>query len=341
MSDSREYDNEDLDSEIELSGKKHEQPAEDKNGNKIFAYMNEASAKFIYDYSLSDTSQELAGVLLGSYEEKDGHYRIFVKAAIEARYTEAAKGSVTFTHNTWDYINKVKDEKYPDYTIVGWFHTHPGFGIFLSGYDKFIHQYFFNLLWQVAYVVDPLAGQHGYFGWHSGSIVKIPFETETTIQPKPPVPPTMPLDTEKKKPKALSNVVSAAAIAALLLISGYLFITNQEANKRIDELEAALAVSQDKVSKEQESVMFAEEEITYMQDEVDKLEEELEQAEATDTYLVYTVGDGDRLSTISEKYLDDAELYPVLASLNNIDNPDLIKPGQKLLIPEKLVDIDR
>jgi proteasome lid subunit RPN8/RPN11 len=49
--------------------------------------------------------------------------------------------------------------------MVGWYHTHPGFGIFLSGMDLFIHQNFFTQIWHVAYVLDPRARTSGFFCW--------------------------------------------------------------------------------------------------------------------------------------------------------------------------------
>ena len=48
------------------------------------------------------------------------------------------------------------DAEHSEERIVGWYHTHPGFGIFLSGMDLFIQDHFFNLPWQVAFVYDPL-----------------------------------------------------------------------------------------------------------------------------------------------------------------------------------------
>ena len=40
-------------------------------------------------------------------------------------------------------VKKVKAE-YPDKKIVGWQHTHPGYGIFLSSYDIFIQENFYG-----------------------------------------------------------------------------------------------------------------------------------------------------------------------------------------------------
>ena len=51
----------------------------------------------------------------------------------------------------------------PERIIVGWYHTHPGFGIFLSNMDAFIHENFFSFPWEPAYVFDPQAETDGFF----------------------------------------------------------------------------------------------------------------------------------------------------------------------------------
>ncbi|MGA9799108.1 MAG: LysM peptidoglycan-binding domain-containing protein [Terriglobales bacterium] len=47
----------------------------------------------------------------------------------------------------------------------------------------------------------------------------------------------------------------------------------------------------------------------------------------------YTVQPGDNLSKISKHFYGDANKYPVIAKANNLDDPDKIKVGQKLVIP--------
>ena len=96
---------------------------------------------------------------------------ILVAAAIEARFSEAKRASLTFTHETWQYIYEVMEQRYPGQKIVGWFHTHPGFGVFLSGHDMFIQKHFFDQPWQVAYVIDPVAQSRGFFRWEGGEVV--------------------------------------------------------------------------------------------------------------------------------------------------------------------------
>jgi LysM repeat protein len=52
---------------------------------------------------------------------------------------------------------------------------------------------------------------------------------------------------------------------------------------------------------------------------------------------IYTVQSGDSLSKISKKYLENANRYNDIFNLNKdiLTNPDLIKPGQRLKIPNK------
>ena len=61
------------------------------------------------------------------------------------------------------------------------------------------------------------------------------------------------------------------------------------------------------------------------------------QVEVTDYYGVYEVKSGDSLSKISKMYLGDAMRYMDIFNLNRdqLKNPDLIHPGQKLKIPFK------
>ena len=47
----------------------------------------------------------------------------------------------------------------------------------------------------------------------------------------------------------------------------------------------------------------------------------------------YTVQPGDTLSKISKAFYGNASQYMKIAEANNIENPDLIQVGQKLVIP--------
>jgi nucleoid-associated protein YgaU len=47
----------------------------------------------------------------------------------------------------------------------------------------------------------------------------------------------------------------------------------------------------------------------------------------------YTVKSGDNLSKISKLFYGDASQYQKIAKANGLDNPDMIRVGQKLSIP--------
>ena len=63
------------------------------------------------------------------------------------------------------FINYLIEKKYENAQIVGWIHTHPDFGIFLSEYDTFIQENFFKEDYQIAYVVDPIQNIEGFYFW--------------------------------------------------------------------------------------------------------------------------------------------------------------------------------
>jgi proteasome lid subunit RPN8/RPN11 len=123
----------------------------------------------IRQHARSSSQTEVCGVLIG----RDRDHRIEVAACIEGQDAEEAGAHVTFTQETWEHIYAVKDKKYPDERIVGWYHSHPGFGVFLSEHDTFIHRNFFSSPGQVAWVFDPHSDEEGCFGWVGEQIQRL------------------------------------------------------------------------------------------------------------------------------------------------------------------------
>jgi len=124
----------------------------------------------IRQHARSSSKTEVCGVLIG----QDRDRRVQIAACIEGENAEGAGAHVTFTQDTWEHIYAVKDKKYPDERIVGWYHSHPGFGIFLSEHDTFIHKNFFSSPGQIAWVYDPHSDEEGCFGWVDEQIERLP-----------------------------------------------------------------------------------------------------------------------------------------------------------------------
>jgi len=122
------------------------------------------------EHAQSDTSVELGGVLLGgSFEDEQGRPFIVVTDSLRAQHYESTKGSFKFTHDTWSAITREREQFPPELSMVGWYHTHPDWGVFLSGMDMFICDNFFNKQLDVAYVIDPCRGDRGMFQWTGAS----------------------------------------------------------------------------------------------------------------------------------------------------------------------------
>lgn len=138
----------------------------------------------IRQHARTSMTTEVCGVLIGDLlagSETDTK----ITAAIAAVNAAQAGTHVTFTQDAWEHIYKVKDAEYPDARIVGWYHSHPGFGVFLSEHDTFIQENFFSAANQVAWVFDPHTDEEGCFGWVDGAITRLTsisiLDTETSV----------------------------------------------------------------------------------------------------------------------------------------------------------------
>ncbi|MCA9104597.1 MAG: Mov34/MPN/PAD-1 family protein [Planctomycetales bacterium] len=129
----------------------------------------------ILDYSGRDQRRERGGFLVGQKISGD-QPRVEIRHFVPAIETISQAARMQFTHETWARLNREMASQFPDECVVGWHHTHPGLGVFLSAYDEFIHRHFFSQPWQVAMVVDPRAMEFGFFQWNGeGSLVDVGF----------------------------------------------------------------------------------------------------------------------------------------------------------------------
>ncbi len=128
----------------------------------------------IINFSHSTTAREIGGFLLGGFHEDRSRF-VEITKFLPARRTDSAFASLTFTHDTWDQLNDQISNEFKGLSVLGWHHTHPGFGIFLSHHDLFIHRNFFSQPWQVAMVVDPRQHELGFFCWAEDEIVNCGF----------------------------------------------------------------------------------------------------------------------------------------------------------------------
>lgn len=141
-------------------------PAQRAESFRVF--LVERVHEGIWKHASEDMSVEICGVMVGSWaKDADGP---FAQVTEYIRCDNATRkfAEVTFTHESWAQINGEMDTKYQDLRIIGWYHSHPNFGIFLSDRDCFIQEHFFSGPGQVALVVDPVRKSEGIFEWRRG-----------------------------------------------------------------------------------------------------------------------------------------------------------------------------
>lgn len=246
----------------------------------VKVYIKQDVYKALEKLAASDTSKELGSIILGEYCQEHGKTHVIISQYIEAKYTDASASTLTFTHETWDYVHAEHEKRYPDKKIIGWQHTHPNYGIFLSNYDMFIQENFFNLPFQVAYVIDPVQNLRGFFQWKNGRIEKLkgyyiyddvgkPIKIEQTKVKKEESAPA-------KTSKAASILIALLCVATLLL-SFFAISLNNKYEKQLEKQEEILA----DISNQQEEIKNQKDEIEGQKTEISKQNEVIQnQADA-------------------------------------------------------------
>ena len=143
--------------------------------NDLPIFINRGPADAIERHALRDTSVELGGILLGHecHDDQTGEPFVWVTESLEAKHYANTQASFTYTHDAWEEITRERDRLHPRLDIVGWYHTHPDFGIFLSSHDLFLHRNFFAQRLQVAYVIDPIRQTRGFFRWRGDGLDQV------------------------------------------------------------------------------------------------------------------------------------------------------------------------
>lgn len=338
----------------------------------VKVYIKQDVYKALEKYASSDTSKELGTILIGDYCEQLGKTHVVVSDYIEAKYTDASASTLTFTHETWDYVHKQHDMLYPNKKIIGWQHTHPNYGIFLSNYDLFIQDNFFNMPFQVAYVIDPIQNIRGFFQWKNGKTEKLKGYYVYDEVGKP-------IKIEQKKvdvvqnTKATPSKVMTVLVSLLCVLTVALGIFAINMNNKYNEQLKLQATISNKLEEQEKTISDQKADIDDLQMQLlnsvldtsgittaqelikrienneiaikdqDKILQQLKDLVSSSTeegkdktvrFVAYTVESGDTLSKICKEHeLDYQANKKIILSLNGITDPNLIYVGQIIILP--------
>jgi proteasome lid subunit RPN8/RPN11 len=128
-------------------------------------FMTQKAYVKINVHAGSDLENEVGGWLVGKWRADidSGEKFIVVEAILPALHTQHGSAYLTFTQDSQVAMYDEMDDRYPDSELVGWYHTHPRMGVFLSKYDLWLHKHFFPNPWQVALVIEPHSRTAGFF----------------------------------------------------------------------------------------------------------------------------------------------------------------------------------
>ena len=101
---------------------------------------------------------EIGGMLLGIYQlnENTQQYLVSVEKFVPIQAKFQNNYRLEFDPGSMAIDLSYIQDKFPDLNLIGWFHTHPGHGLFLSQPDLKIQNDFFNQDYQFAMEIDSI-----------------------------------------------------------------------------------------------------------------------------------------------------------------------------------------
>lgn len=203
--------------------------------------------------------------------------------------------------------------------IVGWFHTHPGFGVFLSNFDKEQHLRFFSDPWQVAYVMDTQGNERAVYHSIDGEwfqlggyyVLREMGANELGIT--------------EERANPWTRVVLGALLFLFTLGAGSYGYT------LVRQMLVPKTKQYDEVTSHQSPIIIVQEKESGAQTS----ESNPPPPSSVSLYGEYVVQKGDNLWTIAQKLWGDPSLFSLLAKENNIENPSSIPVGKILRVPER------
>lgn len=304
------------------------------NGLKIYIERNNLFG--IEEYLRSDTNNELGGVLIGNvYKDKNDKLFIVIKNNIIAESTNASLSRLTFTHETWEKINANLEKDFPNQKILGWYHSHPGHSVFLSTYDVFIQDNFFNLPYMTAFVYDPIINDRGFFYKDESGIKKsggyyiygdrpeLIKTTELNIEMPKPLEKIEVKKNDSTIDKSMKNFIVIALLVINFLFSILLLVklttTEKELSKLGNVKDQLNEVKGDNAKLNQKLIVLEQSLLDLKTSSMETMK--------------YTIKEGENLRGIAKIFLKDESKIDLVIKLNKLKDEFDIKPGQIIELP--------
>ena len=126
----------------------------------------------IHDHALDALPNETGGFLLGrvGLDTQRGSWHVTIDESVRVEPLDQNPAHFSFSWREVDRVRSYREQR--GKALIGWYHTHPDMGIFLSETDlEKSHRTLFAEAFQVALVYDPVRGRAGYFFWEGPQII--------------------------------------------------------------------------------------------------------------------------------------------------------------------------
>jgi len=117
--------------------------------------------------------REAGGVLLGRACRDEEGPLILVEDALPSPHGSPVLGPFRFAQQDWDFFYARWRRQGARQLVVGWFHTHPGYGARPTSYDHILAERYFPEWWQLTYIIDPVNMRQGIFHWQDGELTPL------------------------------------------------------------------------------------------------------------------------------------------------------------------------
>ncbi len=247
-----------------------------------------------------------------------------------------------------------QEAHYPELQIVGWIHTHPGFGTFLSQSDRQQHLEFFPEPWQVALVVDPQNMARGLYQFVENEPHQLSGYYLAELPPARAVLTRSGSGRRGRRRRINYRRFAVAIVILLLAITGvsyggfmlwdYLQVPNGPQTAADDvprptstpppppaqDLARPVTPSQPTTAPPAAPEPTTERSTVVVEEEPDAAP-----APAEPTALEYTVQAGDSLWAIAQTQLGDGTRYREILELNDLRADAVLRVGMVLKLPDR------
>lgn len=133
---------------------------------KLKIYIEDYVYTYMYQYAKTGGSKEKLMVLAGTHTYINDCDVVIISGVIQAKNTAEENDALTFTDESWIYVNEQMRKYFDGLSVLGWCHVQPEFGIFMMARDEVFHKKCFKNKFQVFCTIDPMEKQECFYAYN-------------------------------------------------------------------------------------------------------------------------------------------------------------------------------